>query len=115
LENTHEVVILSPPKPVNELEETPKMTSGKKGNLKRGRTRKKQISEYTPQSSRIEIRIDQQMQTPETTPQTFKVKIKLTQEKQLPRPTNVINMNKRNLFEENSMPINKYEEVLPPI
>jgi hypothetical protein len=91
------------------------MTSGNKGKLKMGKARKKQISEPTPQSSRIEIRTDQQRQTPEPTLRSFKIKIKSTQEKQVSRPTTAIKMKKRKLFEETSTPINKSEEVSPPI
>jgi hypothetical protein len=69
---------MSPQKPVSGLEETPKMTSGNKEQLKRGKAREKKFSKPTPQSSRIEIRIDQQKQTPEPTPWAFKIKINLT-------------------------------------
>jgi hypothetical protein len=115
LEKIPEVVTLSSQKLVSELKETAKMTSGNKGKIERGKARKKQISEPTPQSSRIEIRIGQQRQTPEPTPRAFKIKIKSTQEKQVSRPTTVIKMKKRKLFEETSTPISKPEEVSLPI
>jgi hypothetical protein len=115
LEKTPEAVIVSPQEPISELEETPKMTSGSKGKLKMRKAQKKQISEPTPQSSRVEIGNVQQGQTPEPTLRSSKVKIKSTQEKQVSRPITTIKMKKRKLFEETSTPINKSEEVSLPV
>jgi hypothetical protein len=68
-----------------------------------------------PQSSRIEIRVGQQKQTPESTTQGLKIKVKSTQEKQVSRPTTVIKIKKRKLFEETSTPVIKSKEVSLPI
>jgi hypothetical protein len=101
---------VSPQEPISELEETLKMTSGSKANLKMRKAQNKQISEPTPQSSRVEIGNVQLRQTLEP-----EVKIKSTQDKQVSRPITTIKMKKRKLFEETSTPINKYEEVSLPI
>jgi hypothetical protein len=115
LEKTHEEVIVSPQELISELEETPKMTSGSKGKLKMRKDQKKQISDPTPQSSRVKIRNVQQGKTLEPTLRSSKVKIKSTQEKQVSSPITTINMNKRKFFEETSTPIIKSDEVSLPI
>jgi hypothetical protein len=63
----------------------------------------------------VEIGNVQQRKTPEPTLRSSKVKIKSTQEKPVSMPITAINMKKRKLFEENSTPIKKSEEVSLPI
>jgi hypothetical protein len=115
LEKTPEAAIVFPQESISELEKTPKMTSGSKGKLKMRKVQKKQISEPTPQSSRVETRNVQQGQTPEPTLRSSKVKIKYVQEKQVPRPINAIKIKKRKLFEETSTPVSKSEEASLPV
>jgi len=78
LEKTPEVAIVFPQEPVGELEETPKMKIGSKGKLKKRKAQKKQISEPTRKSSRVEIENVQQGQTLEPTLRSIKVQIKST-------------------------------------
>jgi hypothetical protein len=73
-------------KPFVELKETTKVTSKNKRKLE---GKEAQVPEPTPKSSRIEIWIGQQKQTPEFTTQGRKIKFKSTQEEQVSRPTPV--------------------------
>jgi hypothetical protein len=114
-EKMPKAVIVFPQELISELEETPKMTSGSNGKLKTRKDQKKQISEPTTQSSRVEIGNVQQGKTPEPTIRSSKAKIKSTQEKQVPRPITAIKIKKRKLFEETSTPVSKSEEVSLPV
>jgi len=78
LENIPEVVNRSSQKLVGELKETIKVTSINKNKLKREKAQKEQILEPTPQSSKIEIRVGQQKQTPEFKTRELKMKVKMT-------------------------------------
>jgi hypothetical protein len=63
----------------------------------------------------VEKRNVQQEKTPEPTLWSSKVKIKSVQEKQVPIPISSTKTKKRNLFEETSTPVRKFEEASLPI
>jgi hypothetical protein len=84
-------------------------------NKKKLEGKEAQVSEPTPQSSKIGIRVCQQKKTLEFTIQACKIKVKSTQEEQVSRPTPVSKSKKRKLFEETPTHVSNSKKASLPI